>query len=117
MCCMWQSTDVSTGARQPVMMLVQAWQKYNSPALDFDLCFKTDNLQWLQQSLPVEEQRMFKLSWENADWRRYMQTYMAGIQHRIFKQATVADAAQHNFMPWPLQPMLSATRPQPAVKS
>ncbi|KAL0022255.1 hypothetical protein WJX77_010593 [Trebouxia sp. C0004] len=95
----------------------KAWQKYNRPALDFDLCFKTDKLQWLQQLLPVEEQSIFRLSWESADWRRYMQTYMAGIQHRILKQPTVADAAQHDFMPWPLLPMLSATRPQPVVKS
>ncbi|KAL0047381.1 hypothetical protein WJX82_002034 [Trebouxia sp. C0006] len=50
----------------------KAWQKYNRPALDFDLCFKTDNLQWLQQSLPVKEQSMFRLSWENADWRRWV---------------------------------------------
>ncbi|KAA6426508.1 MAG: hypothetical protein FRX49_03618 [Trebouxia sp. A1-2] len=95
----------------------KAWQKYNRPALDFDLCFKTDNLRWLRQSLPVGEQSMFRLSWESADWRRYMQTYMAGIQHRIFKQPTFADAAQHDFMPWPLQPTLSAAWPQPVVKS
>ncbi len=116
-CVKRQSTDVQINMLQPVFLLVQAWQKYNRPALDFDLCFKTDNLQWLQQSLPVKEQSMFRLSWENADWRRYMQTYMAGIQHRIFKQPTVADAAQHDFMPWPLLPMLSATQPQPVVKS
>ncbi len=116
-CVKRQSTDVQTGAHQTVFLPVQAWQKYNRPALDFDLCFKTDNLQWLRQSLAVGEQSMFRLSWESADWRRYMQTYMAGIQHRIFKQATVADAAQHDFMPWPLLPVLSATQPQPVVKS
>ena len=79
---------------------VQAWQKYNIPALDFDLCFKIDNLQGLQQALSNEEQGLFRLSWEGADWQRYMYTYMAGIQHRIFRQSTSADALQHDFVPW-----------------
>jgi len=96
---------------------LQAWQKYNTPALDFDLCFKTDNLHRLQQALPVEEQNVFRLSWQGTDWQRYMHTYMAGIQHRIFKQPTPADAEQHDFQPWPLTSLSNAVVSQTTVKS
>ena len=83
-------------------MVVQAWQKYNCPALDFDLCFQTHNLQDLQRLISKDEKQLFRLSWEGQDWQRYMTTYMAGIRHGVFKQATLADAAKHDFIPWPV---------------
>ena len=81
----------------------QAWQKYNSPALDFNLCFHTHNLQRLQQLLPDNEQQMFRMCWECKDWQRYITTYMAGIRYGVLKQPTVANDAQHNFVPWPVR--------------
>lgn len=82
---------------------VQAWQKYNSPALDFNLCFQTYNLQRLQQLLPDNEQQLFRMSWECKDWQRYMTTYMAGIRHGVLKQPTLANDAHHDFVPWPVR--------------
>lgn len=82
-------------------MTVQAWQKYNSPALDFDLCFCTHNSQRLQQLLPDQEQQLFRLCWGGEDWQRYMTTYMAGIRHSVLKQPTLADPDRHDFAPWP----------------
>ena len=80
---------------------MQAWQKYNSPALDFDLRFATDNLRQMQSALSANEAHNFKLSWEHQDWQRYMRTYMAGLQHQIFRQSVTANAADHDFQPWP----------------
>ncbi|KAL3139076.1 Fatty acyl-CoA reductase 2 [Trebouxia sp. C0010 RCD-2024] len=79
----------------------KAWQKYNSPALDFDLCFCTHNSQRLQQLLPDQEQQLFRLCWGGEDWQRYMTTYMAGIRHSVLKQPTLADPDRHDFAPWP----------------
>lgn len=82
---------------------MQAWQKYNSPALDFNLCFCSHNSQRLQQLLPDEERQLFRLSWDGRHWRRYMTTYMAGIRHGVLKQPTQADPDQHDFAPWPVR--------------
>ena len=90
-------------------LLMQAWQRYNSPALDFDLCFQTDNMKQLQQSLTVKQKPLFRLSWQNADWQRYLSTYMAGIQHNVFKQDVLAAADEHDFVPWPRTSALSAS--------
>ena len=87
---------------------LQAWQKYNSPALDFDICFWTHNLQRLQQLLPDNEQQLFRMSWECKDWQRYMTTYMAGVRYGVLKQPTLANDTQHDFVPWPIR--LSAER-------
>lgn len=82
---------------------LQAWQKYNSPALDFDLCFRTQNLQRLQQLLIDNEQQLFRMSWECKDWQRYMTTYMAGVRYGVLKQSTLANDTQHDFVPWPIR--------------
>lgn len=81
----------------------KAWQKYNRPALDFDLCFCTHNSQRLQQLLPEQEQQLFRLCWAGKDWQRYMTTYMAGIRHGVLKQPTLADPDRHDFAPWPVR--------------
>ena len=88
---------------------MQAWQKYNTPQLDFDLRFETHNLRQLRRLTPSNEKSLFRLSWEGQDWRRYMTTYMAGIRHSVFKLTTFADAAQHDFRPWPLTARASAS--------
>ena len=90
------------------LMMVQAWQKYNSPALDFNLCFQTENLQQLEQSLTTKQRHLFQLSWRGAKWQRYMATYMAGMQHSILKQTVPSDAKKHNFVPWSRLPALSS---------
>ena len=87
---------------------MQAWQRYNSPALDFDLCFQTHNLRQLQHSLTAKQKPLFRLSWQDADWQRYLATYMAGIQHSIFKQDVLAAADEHDFVPWPRPSALPA---------
>lgn len=97
----WIAINSAIEGKHGVTM--QAWQKYNSPALDFDLCFQTDNLQKLQHLLSDDERQLFRLSWKCKDWQRYMTTYMAGIRHRVLKQPTVADAARHDFVPWPVR--------------
>ena len=88
---------------------MQAWQRYNSPALDFDLCFQTDNLEQLQQSVTANQKPLFRLAWQNADWQRYLSTYMAGIQHSVFKQDVLAAADEHDFVPWCRPPAVPAS--------
>lgn len=79
---------------------MQAWQKYNSPAMDFDLCFATDNLQKMQSALSKGESNLFRMSWKHQDWQRYLHTYMAGLQHQVLRQEVTASAAEHDFQPW-----------------
>lgn len=77
--------------------------------MDFDLRFATHNLDKMQAALSNDDRCVFKLSWQNADWQRYLHTYMAGLQHQVFRQSVNANAAEHDFQPW--------LRPPPYAKA
>lgn len=91
---------------------MQAWQKYNSPPLDFDLCFATDSLAQMQADLAPGQGCQYQLSWQGKDWRRYLHTYMAGVQHQTFRQSVPANPDMHAFKPWerPSAPQLDASK-------
>ena len=80
------STGHQAGLRLAVPLL-QAWQRYNTPALDFNLTFDTHNLSRLQAAMAAEERQHLPMSLDPLTWDTYMSQYMTAVQRIFLKQA------------------------------
>ena len=69
------------------MLLLQAWQRYNTPPLDFNLTFDAHNLSRLQAAMAAEERQHLPMSLDPLTWDTYMSQYMTAMQRLFLKQA------------------------------
>ena len=80
------STRYQAGLR-PALPSLQAWQRYNTPPLDFNLTFDTHNLSRLQAAMAAEERQLLPMSLDPLTWDTYMSQYMTAVQRIFLKQA------------------------------